>query len=275
MNQQGGHRQSVGCEEEMASDLIQLEVEGAIAWVTLNRPKALNALSPELLRRLLAAIEMLGEDDGVEAIVLMGAGGKAFSSGADINVLNAASPKEVREYAQLAIAITRKLETVGKISIAAIDGIAAGGGLEIAEACMIRIATRGSRLGHPEVHIAAVAGWGGTTRLPRLVGRGRAAELLLTGEMIDAEKALEYGVVSRVVEKDCLRAEVRRMVARIPTHHRAAIALTWEGLHRGADLPLDAATALGADCFALAASMEDFKSGTRAFLEKKHRREAK
>jgi enoyl-CoA hydratase len=149
MNQQGGHRQSVGCEEEMASDLIQLEVEGAIAWVTLNRPNALNALSPELLRRLLAAIEMLGEDDGVEAIVLMGAGGKAFSSGADIKVLNAASPREVREYAQLAIAITRKLETVGKVSIAAIDGIAAGGGLEIAEACMIRIATRGPRYTSP------------------------------------------------------------------------------------------------------------------------------
>nr|NIX05879.1 enoyl-CoA hydratase [Gammaproteobacteria bacterium] len=186
----------------MASDLILLEVENGIAWVTLNRPQALNALSPELLRHLLAAIEMLGEDDEVEAVVLMGAGDRAFSAGADIKVLNASSPGEVRDYAQLAIAITRKIETLGKISIAAIDGIAAGGGLEIAEACMIRIATKGSRLGHPEVHIAAVAGWGGMTRLPRLIGRGRAAELLLTGEMIDADKALEYGVVSRVVERD-------------------------------------------------------------------------
>ncbi len=258
----------------MASELILLEVESGIAWVTLNRPQALNALSPDLLRRLLAAIEMLGEDDDVEAVVLMGAGGKAFSAGADIKVLNAASPSEVRDYAQLAIAITRKIETLGKISIAAIDGIAAGGGLEIAEACMIRIATKGSRLGHPEVHIAAVAGWGGMTRLPRLIGRGRAAELLLTGEMIEAERALEYGVVSRVVEKENLRDEVRHMVARIPTHYRDAVALTWEGLHRGADLPLDASTALGADCFALAASSEDFKHGTRAFIDKKHRRDA-
>ena len=257
----------------MASDLVLLEVEDGIAWLTLNRPEAMNALSPELLRHLLAAIEMLGQDDGVEAIALMGAGGRAFSSGADIKVLNKASPQEVREYAQLAIAITRKIETLGKVSIAAIDGIATGGGLEIAESCMIRIATRGSRLGHPEVHIAAVAGWGGTTRLPRLIGRGRAAELLLTGELIDADKALEYGVISRVVEKDSLSDEVRRMVARIPTHFRAAIALTWEGLHRGADLPLDASTALGADCFALAASVEDFKGGTRDFIEKRHRRD--
>ena len=116
----------------MASDLILLEVENGIAWLTLNRPQALNALSPELLRHLLAAIEMLGEDDEIEAVVLMGAGDRAFSAGADIKVLNASSPGEVRDYAQLAIAITRKIETLGKVSIAAIDGIAAGGGLEIA-----------------------------------------------------------------------------------------------------------------------------------------------
>jgi len=174
----------------------------------------------------------------------------------------------VREFAKQGIAVNERIETLGKPVIAAINGYALGGGLELAEACWLRVAVKTARLGHPEVKIGAVAGFGGTTRLPRLVGRGRAAELLVRGRMIDADEALRIGLVHDVVEPNevLVAAETlaRDLLAQSPT----AVRLTWDMLHRGLNLSLEESALLGADYFGLVAASEDFRIGTRAFLDK-------
>lgn len=250
-----------------AQDPVLYSREDGLAWITLNRPEALNALGEGMLAALRAALERAAGDPEVGAVVLTGAGEKAFSAGADIGFLASADPAAVRELARTAVEVTRRIETLGKPVVAAINGYALGGGLEVAEACALRVAARGARLGHPEVRIGAVAGWGGTTRLPRLVGRGRAAEMLLTGEMVDADEAQRIGLVNRVVERAELRAEAERLARAVLANSPAAVRLTWEALHRGANLTLEESAALGADFFGLAAATEDFREGTRAFLE--------
>ncbi len=170
--------------------------------------------------------------------------------------------------AQLAVAVTSLIENLNKVSIALINGFALGGGLEIAESCMLRIAVNTAKLGHPEVRIGAVAGWGGTTRLPRLIGKSRAAELLLTGRMIDAEKALRLGLVNRVVNPEDLQAEGESLLHEILENAPVAVNLTWDAIHRGLDVPIDESARLGADHFGLVASTKDFRKGTKAFLNK-------
>src|SRR5439155_12635183 len=176
-------------------DSVQYQEKNGIGWITLNRPEALNALSEDVLQRLASILDKAKTDDGVRAVMITGAGENAFSAGADIKFLNQATPLEVREFARLAIAVNHKIETLGKVVVAAINGYALGGGLELAEACMLRVAARHAKLGHPEVRIGAIAGFGGTTRLPRLIGKGRATELLLTGRLVTAEEALQIGLV--------------------------------------------------------------------------------
>lgn len=241
--------------------------EDGLAWLTLNRPAALNALDPEILSALSDALERARAEPAVRAVVLTGAGERAFSAGVDIRFLSAADPSAVRELARAAVELTRRIETLGKVVIAAINGYALGGGLEIAEACMLRVAVHGARLGHPEVRIGAVAGWGGTTRLPRLVGRARAAEMLLTGELVDAEEAQRIGLVSRAVAPEALRGEVERLARSALAHSPGALRLTWEAMHRGLSLSLEESALLGADYFGLVAATDDFREGTRAFLE--------
>lgn len=167
------------------------------------------------------------------------------------------------------MAVNNKIETLGKVVVAAINGYAFGGGLEMAESCMIRVAVRNARLGHPEVRIGAVAGFGGTTRLPRLVGKGRAAELLLRGRAVAADEALQIGLVQSVVEPENLLAETEAIVRDILAQSPLAVKLTWEAMHRGLNMTLEESAALGADYFGLVASSDDFRSGTRAFIEKK------
>jgi enoyl-CoA hydratase len=171
--------------------------------------------------------------------------------------------------AELAISVNSQIENLGKISIALINGFALGGGLELAESCMLRVAVSSAKLGHPEVRIGAVAGWGGTTRLPRLIGKGRAAELLLTGKMISAEKALEMGLVNLVVNDGKLQIEGETLMEEILNSAPLSVKFTWEAIHRGLNLPLEESAKLGADYFGLIASTEDFKEGTEAFLNKK------
>jgi enoyl-CoA hydratase len=243
-----------------------------ITRITLHRPAALHAMDEDLLRHFASALEQAAADDAVRAVIITATGDRAFSAGADIDFLHRASPMEVRRLARLAVSINARIESLGKVVVAAINGHALGGGLELAEACMLRVAARHARLGHPEVRIGAVAGFGGTTRLPRLVGRGRAAELLLTGRLLTAEEALQVGLVNRVVDGEHLLPETERLVEEVLSNAPIAVRLTWEAMHRGLNLSLEESAALGADCFGLVASTEDFRTGTKAFLEKKAER---
>src|SRR4029453_3357048 len=242
--------------------------ENGIARVTLNRPEALNAMDKHLLQQLASILDVAKKDEAVKAVIITGAGEKAFSAGADIRFLNQASPLEVRELAQMAVSVNNKIETLGKVVVAAINGYALGGGLELAESCMLRVVVRPARLGHPEVRIGAIAGFGGTTRLPRLIGRGRAAELLLTGRLVTAEEALRIGLVNKVVEPENLLSETESLVLEILSQSAIAVRMTWEAIHRGMNLTLEESTLLGADYFGLVASTEDFRAGTKSFLEK-------
>ena len=240
----------------------------SITYLTLNRPSVLNALNQPLLLEIKGALEKIKNDPEVQAVVITGSGDKAFSAGADIEYLSQASPLQVRELAMLAVSVTRLIENLGKISIALINGFALGGGLELAESCMMRIAVSTAKLGHPEVRIGAVAGWGGTTRLPRLIGKARAVELLLTGKMIDASEALELGLVNRVVEAAHLQMEGEKLLQEVLQNAPIATNLTWDAVHRGLDMSIDESAKLGADHFGLVASTKDFRSGTTGFLRK-------
>jgi len=248
---------------------VLLVIEEGIACLTLNRPEVLNTINKEMLELLRHLLAALRSDDTVRGVIITGAGEKAFSAGADISFFSAASPHEVRNRALLAVETFSLIETLGKPVIAAINGYALGGGIELAEACMMRVAVNTAKLGHPEVKIGAVAGWGGTTRLPRLIGKGRAAEMLLTGKMISAEDALNIGLVSRVVDPGSLMQEAESMLKEILDQAPAAVRLTWEAMHRGLNMSLDESARLGADYFGIVAATEDFKEGTKSFIAKK------
>jgi enoyl-CoA hydratase len=168
----------------------------------------------------------------------------------------------------MAVSVNNNIETLGKIVVAAMNGYALGGGLELAEACMLRVAAQHVMLGHPEVRIGAIAGFGGTTRLPRLIGKGRATELLVTGRLVTAEEALQIGLVHRVVEPELLLQETETIVLEILSQAPIAVRMTWEAMHRGMNMTLEESTLLGADYFGLIASTEDFREGTRSFLGK-------
>lgn len=174
-------------------DIVLYTEEKGIAKITLNRPEVLNALNRDVLEQLSSIMDRIKIDDSVKAVILTGAGEKAFSVGADIQFLNKATPLEVRDLARLAVTVNNKIESLGKVVVAAINGLALGGGLDLAESCTLRFSASHARLGHPEVRIGAIAGLGGTTRLPRLIGKGRAVELLLTGNSISADEAYRIG----------------------------------------------------------------------------------
>jgi len=265
-----GNENQSGTEEYTAvNQSVLLHESQGVALLTLNRPDALNALDMDVLAQLSRLLDEVSTNQAVKAVILTGSGNRAFSAGADIRFLNQATALDVREFARLAVAVNHKIETLGKVVVAAINGYALGGGLEMAESCMIRVAGRNAKLGHPEVQIGAVAGFGGTTRLPRLVGRGRAAELLLRGRIVAADEALQIGLVQSVVETEKLLTETETVVREILAHSSIAVKLTWEAVHRGLNMTLEESALLGADYFGLVASTDDFRIGTKAFLEKK------
>ncbi len=247
---------------------VRYQAATGIARIVLDRPDVQNAMDPAMLERLDAVLEQVKADDAVKGVIVTDAGRQAFSAGADIAYLHHASPLEVRAFARRAAAVNHKIETLGKIVVAAINGFALGGGLELAKSCMLRVAARDARLGHPEVRIGAIAGFGGTTRLPRLIGRGRAADLLLTGRVIGAQEALELGLVNRVVDPERLLDEAERYLLEVLAQAPVAVRLTWEAMHRGLHLSLEEPALLGADAFGLVAAPADFRTGTRAFLDK-------
>jgi enoyl-CoA hydratase len=249
-------------------DVVLCQEESGIAVLTLNRPEALNALNMAVLERLSVLLDQIRTSASVKGAIIAGSGTAAFCAGADVRFLNGATPLEVREFARLAVQVNNKIETLGKIVVAAINGYAIGGGQELAEACMLRIAAAGTKMGHPEVRIGAIGGFGGTTRLPRLVGKGRAAEMLLRGRLVTADEALQIGLVQSVAAPETLLADAKALLRDIVCHPPIAVRLTWDAIHRGLDLTVEGSTLLGADLFGLVASTDDFRIGTKAFLEK-------
>src|SRR5262245_44398047 len=201
----------------MTFDNLLYERDGAVAILTFNRPKVLNALNAATLRDLEAALDALEADDEVRAIVLTGTGEKSFIAGADINELAVLSPAQGKEHARHGQRIFDRLEQLGKPVIAAINGFALGGGCELAMACTIRIAADTARLGQPEINLGIIPGYGGSQRLPRLVGKGRALEILLTGDMVSAQRAYEIGLVNKVVPAAELMTAARAMAQTLAT----------------------------------------------------------
>jgi enoyl-CoA hydratase len=253
----------------MSFDLLQIDRDGAVAVITLDRPAALNALNRQLLTELSAALAQLGAADDVRVVVVTGAGDRAFVAGADISEIAALDAEAARRFAEAGQALFRALETLGKPSIAAINGFALGGGCELAMACTLRIAAEHAQLGQPEIDLGTLPGFGGTQRLVRLVGRGRALAMLLSGQRVGAAEAERIGLVNKVVPAAVLRAEATEMARSLAAKPQAAVRYILKAVHEGADLTLEAALALEASLFGLAAATADMKEGTAAFLEKR------
>lgn len=243
--------------------------DAGIALVTVNRPEKRNALSAEVVAELHDAFERVGAEAGIRAAIVTGAGEKAFVAGADIQELATLSPVEARAYSLRGQAAFRKLETLGKPSVAAVNGYALGGGLELAMACTVRFASDNAQFGQPEVKLGIIPGFGGTGRLPRLVGRGRALELLLSGDPIAAAEAHLIGLVGAVVPQADLLSYSRAWLAKALANAPLALGLVMEAVDVGLDTGLEAGLRFEAAAFALCAATGDGREGTRAFLEKR------
>ncbi len=244
-------------------------LEGAVATVTINRPDKLNALNRATVAELEQVVGEIERDEQVRAVIVTGAGEKAFVAGADINELAALAPIEAARFAARGQRLFRRLELLPKPVIAAINGFALGGGLELAMACTFRLASENARLGQPEIKLGILPGYGGTQRLPRLVGKGAALALLLTGDPIPAQEAYRIGLVQQVVPQAELLATARQWVARILANGPLAAGLLLEAVQLGLEMPLEEAMAFEAAQFGLSCSTEDMRECTRAFLEKR------
>ncbi|OPY66198.1 MAG: putative enoyl-CoA hydratase echA8 [Syntrophorhabdaceae bacterium PtaU1.Bin034] len=255
----------------MAEATILHELKNSIGYVTINRPKFLNAVNKEILAELHDILSMWKEDDTCRGIIITGAGEKTFSPGADINVFIAESQKAIggREWSRYGQVVLQYLENLGKPSIAAINGMAMGGGLELTLACTFRIACETAKFGLPEIGVGIMPGWGGTQRMTRLVGKTKTMELVLTGEPISAEEALRTGLVSQVVPVDDLIPAAERFLKRIIKNAPVAIKLAMEAINSAADLSLSEGLGLESNLAGLLCMTEDGKEGIQAFTEKR------
>jgi len=251
------------------SDLIHVEIKDGLGVVTINRPSVLNALDRAVLEELRTVLRGLAQTESVHAVILTGAGEKAFVAGADIGEMLALTPMEMKEFSRLGQDVTSLLQTMPKPTIAAINGYALGGGCELALACDIRIASEEAQLGLPEVSLGIFPGFGGTQRLPRLVGRGKAAELIFTGERIDANEALRIGLVNHVVPSDRLLDEAKKVAGLILARAPLAVRHAKEALNRADETALHEGLHFEREAFALMASTKDRQEGMRAFVEKR------
>jgi enoyl-CoA hydratase len=252
----------------MPYETLAVGVADRIATITVNRPDKLNALNDRVIGELASAIDDARANPDVRGVILTGAG-RAFVAGADISELEKHHAVSAKALAQRGQEVFRRFETSPKPTIAAVNGFALGGGCELAMACHIRIASEAAKFGQPEVKLGLVPGYGGTQRLPRLVGKGRALQLLLTGEMIDAQEAFRIGLVNRVVPADQLIGAATTMLQAIVANGPLAVAQCIELVSRGYDASLDEALVLEATAFGLLAASDDKREGTRAFLEKR------
>jgi enoyl-CoA hydratase len=253
----------------MAFDNLLLERDGQIAIVTINRPNVLNALNAQTIDELRRVMLDFRRDDSVRAIVLTGAGEKSFVAGADINELAVQTPTGGREHALAGQHVLDVIENLGKPVIAAINGFALGGGCELAMACTLRIAAQTAKLGQPEITLGLIPGYAGTQRLARLVGKGRALEMILTGAPIAADEAQRIGLVHRVVPAAELMAEARRLAAQLATSAPIAMRYIITAVNTGGEMPFAEACQYEATLFGLVASTDDMREGTAAFLEKR------
>jgi len=248
---------------------LLVDRDGAVAVMTINRPEKRNALNSETVDELRRAILALKHDDAVRAVVITGAGDKAFIAGADINELAVQTPVGGREHAHRGQHVLDLIETMGKPVVAAINGVALGGGCELAMACTIRIAADTARLGQPEINLGLMPGYAGSQRLPRLVGKGRALELLLMGDAITAAEAHRIGLVNRVVPAAALAAEARKLAAALAEKAPVAARYIIDAVNRGLEMSSTEAELYEATLFGLVSTTEDMREGTKAFLEKR------
>lgn len=240
-----------------------------IAQITLNRPEALNAWSKELAKEFLTALEDAGNDSEVKVVVITGAGEKAFSAGADIKAMVGMDAIKARDLSKMGYKICNAIENTEKPVIAAINGYALGGGMEVSMACDFRIASEKARMGQTEINIGLIPGWGGTQRLTRLVGKAKAKELVFTGKIIDAKTAYQWGLVNKVVPPEELKAAVREFALELAGKAPVALRLAKTLIDKGTDIDLETALALEKEGFGVVGSSEDLQEGVSAFTEKR------
>jgi enoyl-CoA hydratase/carnithine racemase len=253
----------------MTLENLLYEKRDRIGFITFNRPKVLNALNRKTMEELNQLLIAAREDEDVRVLILTGAGEKSFVAGADIGELAVQTPVSGRETALFGQSVLHRLETLGKPSIAAINGFALGGGCEVALACSMRLASRTAKLGQPEVKLGILTGYGGSQRLSRLCGKGVAHELCLTGEMISADEALRIGLVNHVYEPAELLPAAETLARKIIANAPLAVKFTMEAIERGVEMPQQEGQFLEATLFGICAATEDMREGTRAFLEKR------
>ena len=253
----------------MTYQTLLFDVRDGVAFVTVNRPDKLNALNDQVMAELALAVERIATEPAIRGAIVTGAGPKAFIAGADIGDLSRQGPFDGKARAMRGQGVLRRLETCGKPFIAAVNGYALGGGCELAMACHLRLASDTAKFGQPEVKLGIAPGYGGTQRLPRLVGKGVALQLILSGEMIDAQEAYRIGLVNKVVPAADLLPESEKVLRGILAMAPLAIRLCIEAIDQGLEMTLDEGLLLEANHFGLLAATHDMKEGTTAFLEKR------
>jgi enoyl-CoA hydratase len=253
----------------MTYENLLYDVKDQIARITFNRPTVLNALNFKTVDELSHCLDAARDDHSVRVLILTGSGEKSFVAGADINELARQTALDGKNTALRGQGVFRKLETMGKPTIAAINGFALGGGCELALACTMRIASRTARLGQPEVKLGILPGYGGSQRLSRLCGKGIAHEMILTGDMIGAEEALRIGLVNHVTEPAELLPAAEAIARKIIANAPLAVKYSIEAIERGMEMPLEEGLFLEATLFGLCCATEDMREGTRAFIEKR------
>lgn len=253
----------------MSFQNIHVETKSAIAYVTVNRPKAMNALNTATMEELRAAFTELRDDASVRVVILTGVGDKAFIAGADIGEIATLNEESGKEFALRGQAVFSLAENLGKPVIACINGFALGGGCELALACTIRLASENAKLGQPEVKLGVIPGFGGSQRLPRLVGKGIANQLLLMGEMLSAQEAYRIGLVNEVTSPAELIPRAEAIAQKIIANAPLAVEYTLQAVNEGMEMPLRDGLTLEAELFGKSCGTEDKKEGTAAFLEKR------
>jgi enoyl-CoA hydratase len=254
---------------DLTFENLLYEKKNAIAYITLNRPKVLNALSHKTWENLQAAFEDARDDDVVRGVILTGAGDKAFIAGADISELAHVSAVEAEQSSAFGQKVLNLIENLCKPVIAAINGFALGGGCETAMACTIRIASENAKFGQPEVNLGLIPGGGGTQRLPRLIGKGRALQLILSGDMISAQEAYRIGLANEIVPAAELISRAEAILKRIFSNAPLAVKFSLEAVNNGLETTMAEGLSLEASLFGLCAGTDDKKEGTSAFLEKR------
>lgn len=253
----------------MAFEALIYEVKEGIAYITINRPRVLNALNDKVIEELEKVFRQAKDDPEVKAVIITGAGEKAFVAGADIGQLVDLNTLEGKQFALKGQAVFNFIENLGKPVIAAINGFALGGGCELAMACTLRVVSENAKLGQPEVNLGIIPGYGGTQRLSRLVGKGRAMELILTSRMVDAHEASQIGLANKVVEPEKLMEEAEALAKTIMSKGPIAVNLAMESVNRGLNVSLEEGLRIEAELFGICCSTEDKVEGTKAFLEKR------